>query len=54
MTAFGFLLPTREIVMNQEVPDFFRSLSWQNMLRRWDLIPSGSVTVCLLVHASRR
>jgi probable F420-dependent oxidoreductase len=22
MTAFGFLLPTREIVMNQEVPDF--------------------------------
>jgi probable F420-dependent oxidoreductase len=22
MTAFGFLLPTREIIMNQEVPDF--------------------------------
>ena len=22
MTAFGFLLPTREIVMNQEIPDF--------------------------------
>jgi hypothetical protein len=22
MTAFGLLLPTREIVMNQEVPDF--------------------------------
>jgi alkanesulfonate monooxygenase SsuD/methylene tetrahydromethanopterin reductase-like flavin-dependent oxidoreductase (luciferase family) len=22
MTAFGFLLPTREIVMNQEVPNF--------------------------------
>ena len=22
MTAFGLLLPTREIVMNQEIPDF--------------------------------
>ena len=26
MTAFGFLLPTREIVMNQEVPDFSQIL----------------------------
>jgi alkanesulfonate monooxygenase SsuD/methylene tetrahydromethanopterin reductase-like flavin-dependent oxidoreductase (luciferase family) len=26
MTAFGFLLPTREIVMNQDIPDFRRIL----------------------------
>ena len=26
MTAFGLLLPTREIVMNQEVPDFAQIL----------------------------
>ena len=26
MTMFGFLLPTREIVMNQEIPDFSQIL----------------------------
>ena len=26
MTAFGVLLPTREIVMNQEIPDFSQIL----------------------------
>ena len=47
MTAFGFLLPTREIVMKQKIPNLLRSLIWQSKQKRWDLTPSGSVIACL-------
>ena len=54
MTAFGFLLPTREIVMNRTFPTFVRSLISQNTRKRWDLTRSGSVIACWHVRGSRR
>jgi hypothetical protein len=34
MTAFGFLLPTREIVMNQDVPNFSQADRSLAIMRR--------------------
>jgi probable F420-dependent oxidoreductase len=42
MTAFGFLLPTREIVMNQEVPDFRQIL---DLAEQAEALGFGSVWV---------
>jgi hypothetical protein len=53
MTTFGFLLPTREIVMNQDVPDFSQILDLAEHAEALGFAPSGSVTACLPVPGSR-
>lgn len=53
MTAFGFLLPTREIVMTQEIPSFRQILDLAEQAEAFGLTPSGSVIACLPVRGLR-